>query len=115
MAKKTVDEKELEEISTEASAESAETSDETTTEVIETTSEEKTPKVYFVHTRDSIHEATILKEYPDGAVDLQVHDTIRTQNFVSGASSAIVNQLPGFFGRVRKGSGRADVGSYFIE
>lgn len=72
------------------------------------------PKTYFVHTTDEVYEAKTLKEYPDGARDLEI-GSVLAQKFVSGASSGAVSALPGFRGRVRKGFGRADVGSYFIE
>jgi hypothetical protein len=70
------------------------------------------PKTYFVYDRDTVLEATVLKEHKDGAKDLECSNVL-AQKFVSGASSGTVNMSNKTFLRVRPGS-RGDVGSFFV-
>lgn len=68
-------------------------------------------KVFYVYDRDTILEAEVTGEDPRGGLNLKVSG-VAMQKFQTSASTGL--QIAEFL-NVRKGSGRADVGSYFIE
>ena len=73
------------------------------------------PRLYFVYDRDTILEAETIKDNDDGTKDLLVSG-VQTQKFSSPSSSGSFNPPSNKeFLRVRGGTARSDVGSYFIE
>ena len=67
------------------------------------------PKTLFVYDRDTVLEAETLKDNVDGTKDLRVSGVL-AQKFMTSASNPPATKE---FLNVRRGSGRADVGSYF--
>ena len=67
------------------------------------------PKTLFVYDRDTVLEAETIKDNVDGTKDLRVSGVL-AQKFMTSASNPPATKE---FLNVRRGSGRADVGSYF--
>jgi len=68
-------------------------------------------KVFFVYDRDTVLEAEVVNGEIGGLLNLKV-PAIQTQKFTTSITEGA---KPADFLNVRKGTGRADVGSYFVE
>lgn len=66
---------------------------------------------WFTYDRDTVREAEILQDNGDGTLDLQV-EGLMAQAFVTNASSPPAARV---FLKVRKGTHKGDVGTYFQE
>ena len=71
----------------------------------------KEPKTYFVFDRDTIMEAEVTRDNKDGTLDL-ICQNVANQKFMTDHSSPPEARE---FKRVRKGTWRGDVGTFFQE